>query len=291
MGKKNQINYKRAAFLHPWNLTFLASGLALALGVSFVSGSGPAPFNTIMMLTMGIELVVLGTLSRNPRFRKVVKSRHAKKSARPLTSREIYAELCRDSQRRYMKLRNLQKKIEANYEKFSYASQGMLQNHLKKVDNLVSSCLKMMHQKERYQIFTSRMEEREVLHDMGQLQQELEGASESVRRIRLRRLKVLEHRLARFKKGREHLELLEEQVGTIEDVVEYIHEQSLTLRNPEEISLQLDVLMTDVAETESSLDQMESVFGEPDFAGLGLSDILDDEDDRSSTRRRDSRER
>ena len=55
--------------------------------------------------------------------------------------------------------------------------------------------------------------------------------------------------------------MIEAQVATIEDVVKYIHEQSLTLNNPEEITYQLDVLLSEVEETEASVSQIESVFG------------------------------
>ena len=55
--------------------------------------------------------------------------------------------------------------------------------------------------------------------------------------------------------------MIEAQVATIEDVVKYIHEQSLTLNNPEEITYQLDLLLSEVEETEASVSQIESVFG------------------------------
>ncbi|MDE2995149.1 MAG: hypothetical protein OXT73_00195 [Bacteroidota bacterium] len=69
--------------------------------------------------------------------------------------------------------------------------------------------------------------------------------------------------MERSKKGQENLEIIEAQLETIEDVIKYIHEQSLTLRNPEEISFQLDTLLTEVEETQASVEELEEVFANP----------------------------
>ena len=84
-----------------------------------------------------------------------------------------------------------------------------------------------------------------------------------VRAIKERRRRILEQRLARIKKVRENLEIIEAQLDTIDDVIRYIHEQSLTLRNPEEITFQLDTLLSEVEETEAAVAEIEDVFASP----------------------------
>jgi hypothetical protein len=91
----------------------------------------------------------------------------------------------------------------------------------------------------------------------------MEDDTPRVKAIKARRLRILEQRLERSKKGQENLEIIEAQLETIEDVVKYIHEQSLTLRNPEEISFQLDTLLTEVEETQASVEELEEVFANP----------------------------
>ena len=274
--RNKKINYRKEAFLHPWNLTFMIGAMGAALAVGwFVQGSlGANLFNSMMIFAAGAELLILGTVPGQKRFRDMVKARKAKEHAKPPTSREIYSELTRENQRRYEKLRVVQKRIEANYQKFSYASQGLLESHLSKIDDLLSSFLTMMQQKERFGLYASSVQEREVVRDMAQLRTEMKGASDHVRRIKLRRYKVLEQRLVRFKKTQERLEILNEQIETIEDVVDYIHEQSMTLQNPEQISLQLDVLLSDVEETEASVGEIESAFGDSSLTWLDEFDDL-----------------
>ena len=257
----SNINYTKEAFLNPWNLTFLIAAMATAFGVSLI---GPDfLFETVLLFAAALELVFLGTVPRSERFRRAIRARQAAEHAKPPSKKEIFGLLNRQNQKRYYRLRDLEKSIETNYRKLSYASQGLLESHIKKIDGLLDSYLNLLYQKERYELYARRTEENEVIQSIQDLRVDMEDDSPRVRAIKARRLKILEQRLERFKKSRENLEIIEAQLETIEDVIKYIHEQSLTLRNPEEITYQLDLLLTEVEETEASVEEIEEVFARP----------------------------
>ena len=46
-------------------------------------------------------------------------------------------------------------------------------------------------------------------------------------------------------------------------MTKYIYEQSLTMRNPEELSFQLDTLVSEVEETQASVEEIEDIFAGP----------------------------
>jgi len=75
--------------------------------------------------------------------------------------------------------------------------------------------------------------------------------------------------------------------------VKYIHEQSWTLQNPEEISFQLDTLLEEVEETQASVEEIEEVFSSPRelLSDVDLLDESDDERSASSDSVSSSRER
>lgn len=264
------INYTKEAFLTPWNLTFLLVAMVTAFGASIALPDASWLFNTILLFAAAGELIYLGIMPRQERFRRAVRSQRAAEHAKPPSQKEIYRLLAKPNQRRYFKLRELETKIETNYRKLSYASQGLLDSHIQKIDGLLDSYLNLLHQKERYERYGQRATETEVLASIKALREDMAGDSQRVRAIKQRRLKILEQRLDRFKRSHENLEIIEAQVETIEDVIKYIHEQSLTLRNPEEITFQLDMLLSEVEETEASVEQLEDVFAAP---GDLLSDI------------------
>ena len=256
------INYTKEAFLNPWNLTFLIVAMAAAFGTSLIGGADFL-FNTILLFTAALELLFLGTMPRQARFRRAVKAQRAAEHAKPPTQKELYRLLSRSNQRRYARLRDLEKKIESNYRKLSYASQGLLDSHISKIDGLLDSYLTLLHQKERYQQYGKRTEKDEVAQAIDDLRKDMEDDPPRVKSIKARRLKILEQRLDRFKKSHENLEIIEAQLETIEDVIKYIHEQSMTLRNPEEITYQLDLLLSEVEETEASIGEIEEAFASP----------------------------
>lgn len=250
------INYTKEAFLNPINLGFLIVAMLLAF---FLAGPGPWS-NVVLILTAAAELMYLGMVPRNERFRRAIRSQRAAEHAKPPSQKEIFQLLTKTSQRRYARLRKLEKDIRTNYQKLSYATQGLLQSHLDKIDGLLDSYLNLLYQKERYEYSVQSGAESEVVQAISSLREDMTEDSAKVRSIKQRRLRILEQRLERFKKSNENLEIIEAQLETIEDVVKYIHEQSLTLRNPEEITFQLDTLLSEVEETEAAIEEIEDVF-------------------------------
>ena len=264
-----QINYTKEAFLNPWNLVFIVVGLVTA----FLFSGSETVLNAVLVFTAAIELLYLGVMPRQERFRRVVRAKKAAERHKPPSQKEIYQTLRRRDQRRYVRLRNLEESIRDHYAQLSYASQGLLESHLQKINGLLDSYLKLLKQKERYEEYANSATENEVVRSIAALRENLEDSSSRVRSVKERRLNVLERRLQRFKKSRENEQLISAQVETIEDVVKYIHEQSMTLHNPEEITFQLDTLLNEVQETRASIEEIEEVFtGHP----YGAHDELDE---------------
>jgi len=266
----DDINYTKEAVLPTWNLVFLTVMAVLAAGTA-LSGLGPPwLFELLLLFGAGAELLYLGIVPRNERFRRLVRSREQARHREPPAQSEIYRRLHRRSQRRYYKLRELKDEIRVNYRQLSYASQGLLDNHLQKIDGLLRSYLELLHQRERYRDLAERTTESSIRQSIRELKKDMADDAERVRSVKQRRLQVLEKRLARFRKAQENLEIIGAQLGTIEDVVKYIHEQSWTLQNPDEVTMQLDALVDEVEETQRAIHEIEDVFSAP-------NDYLDDD--------------
>lgn len=257
------INFYKEAFMSPWNLVFLITALVAAL----IAGGATA--NVLLLFAAAAELIYLGTVPRNDRFRRAVRARRIEELRKRPSDRDVFRTLSREDQKRYVRFRNMEKAIKDNYAKLPYSSQGLLDAHLKKLDGLLDSYLNLLQIKDRYVRFTHRAGEAEVVRAIDQLRQEMENDPPRVRAIKQRRLTILEKRLDRFKKASENLAIIEAQIETIEDVARYVYEQSLTMQNPEEVSFQLDTLISEVEETQASVEALEDAFGE----GRGLTTL------------------
>jgi hypothetical protein len=269
-----EISYTKEALFNTWNLVFLITVAAVAAGLGLV-GLAPGWLPELLLLFgAGAELTYLGVMPRHERFKRHVRSQKRAERHQGPSQREIFSQLRNRSQRRYAKLRKLKDQIQANYQKLSYASQSILDNHVEKIDGLLDSYLDLLHQRERYRDFMDSATESRILESIEMLKKDMADDTERVRAVKKRRLKVLERRLARFRKARENLEIIGAQLSTIEDVVRYIHEQSWTLQNPEEVTAQLDTLLREVEETQGSIHEIEEVFTSPsDYIGEEEEDL------------------
>ena len=270
------INYTKEALFNTWNLVFLiaVAVAAAALGaIEFLPAWLP---QLILLVGGGAELTYLGVMPRTERFQRYVRAEKRAERHQAPSQREIFSQLRNQSQRRYAKLRKLKDQIQTNYQKLSYASQGILSSHVDKIDGLLDSYLDLLHQRERYRDFMDSATENRILESIESLKKDMADDPDRVQAVKQRRLKVLERRLARFRKAHENLEIIGAQLSTIEDVVRYIHEQSWTLQNPEEVTTQLDTLLQEVEETQGSIREIEDVFAAPsDYLDEGLGEDIE----------------
>ena len=261
------INFYKEAFMSPMNLVFLISALVAAL----LTGGLTLVPELILIFAAAAELLYLGTVPRSDRYRRLVQSRHAAERHKPQSDREVFRTLSKADQKRYIRFRNIEKAIRENFERFSYASRGLLDAHLQKIDGLLDSYLNLLQLQDRYHRFTKRTAEDEIVGAISQLRGEMSSDPPRVARVKERRLHILEKRLDRFKKANENLALIDAQLATIEDVTRYVYEQSLTMQSPEEVSFQLDTLVSEVEETQHSVEALEEAFGDP------LASLTDDD--------------
>jgi len=264
---EQKINFTKEAFLLPMNLIFLISAMAATL---FIMDSDLLA-TLIPTFAMAAELFYLGIMPRQERFRRAVRARAAAEHARLPSEKDVFRLLSKPNQKRYIRMRNLEKLIKINYAKLGYASQGLLDSHVQKLNGLLDSHLNLLHSQERYRRFSQTASEHDVAESIEEILAEIDSNSPKVQAIKRRRLGILERRLDKFKKTKENLEVIEAQLETIEDVTKYIHEQSLTMSNPEEITFQLDTLLTEVEETQAAVEEVEAVFASP-------ADLLSDMD-------------
>jgi len=251
------LNFTKEAFMAPANLGFLLVALVTAVVL------GGTAFNVLLLFAAAAELLYLGTVPRNERFRRVVRSRAAAVRSKAPSDREVFRTLEKDGQKRYVRFRNMEKAIKDNYAKLPYASQGLLDAHLKKLDGLLDAHLNLLTMRERYVRFAQRTGEADILDAIASLRKEMEADPPRVRAIKGRRLNILEKRLDRFKAAGENMAIIDAQIATIEDVTRYVYEQSLTMQNPDEVGFQLDTLMSEVEETQNSMEALEDAFGDP----------------------------
>lgn len=268
MSEEETINFTREAFLHPINLGML---LVAAISAFAMSGMGSVASLTLT-IAFGVELMYLGIVPRLPRFRKNVKFRklHEKDATDDKT---IFHELDRKSQKRFLSLKHLTKLIKENFDKLPYSSQGLLENIRDKIEDLSSNYLNLLDLHKRYQLYMNTSVEERLKAEVEKEERKMEDMdSDRLKETTARRVAILRKRLKKFEVAKENYLICETHIETIEDAIQYIYEQSMTMSDPEEIGLQLDNLLDEVEETSQLIDDMDREIL-PFHSGIGGIDL------------------
>jgi len=263
-------NYVKEAF----NLQYNWIGLAGAEAFALVSG-------TFLPLALagGLELMYLAIIPQNSRFQRLVRSwkfaeqrqQHQQKLADMLRS------LPHEMQSRYVALAQLCGAIRGNFAQLSSTSQMYVQQMEQKLDGLVHSYARLLYAAYQQRQYMNSTDPNEIKNEIYSLQKHLDNDPPNVQDINKKRIEILTKRLDKYQKLCENREVVDAQCAAVEDVLKLMRDQSVTLRDPQQVSDQLGNLVHDVEQTEQTVQQVEAI-----FSGVG-GDLSLTDDSSSST--------
>ena len=110
----------------------------------------------------------------------------------------------------------------------------------------------------------------EIKREIALLQKNMSGEPQRVQEINQKRIEILNKRLEKFDKISENCKVVDAQIAAVEDVLLLVRDQSVTMRDPQQVSDRLDSLVHDVEQTEQTVQQVETIFSDmsPDLNGL-----------------------
>jgi hypothetical protein len=261
--QSRDINFVKEAFHLQYNWIALAGAGVFAL----VSGSLlPA------ILAGGLELMYLAIVPQNWRFQRLVRSwkfseeqqKHQQKLSQMLRS------LPSDMQSRYWKLAEVCSSIHNNFNQLSTTSQIFLQQMDGRLTGLLNGYTRLLLAAAQQQQYLRSTDQNEIKREVATLQKSLSSDPPRVQEINKKRVEILNKRLEKYDKLCENRKVVDAQCAAVEDVLHLIRDQSVTMRDPQQISDQLDNLVKDVEETEQTVQQVEAIFSDltPDMEGI-----------------------
>jgi hypothetical protein len=261
--QSRDINFVKEAFHLQYNWIALAGAGVLAL----LSGSLlPA------ILAGGLELMYLAIVPQNWRFQRLVRSwkfseeqqKHQQKLCQMLRT------LPSDMQSRYWKLAEVCSSIHNNFNQLSTTSQIFLQQMDGRLSGLLNGYTRLLLAAAQQQQYLRSTDQNEIKREVTTLQKSLSADPPRVQEINKKRIEILTKRLEKYDKLCENRKVVDAQCSAVEDVLHLIRDQSVTMRDPQQISDQLDNLVKDVEETEQTVQQVEAIFSDltPDMEGI-----------------------
>ena len=250
---EGQFGYVKAAF--HWQYNWIA--MAGAVGFAVVSASAFP-----LLLGAGLELVYLSTIPRNSRFQRLVRSwKYAEeKREREKSLSVMFYELPPQMRARYGQLDQTCRAIRENYKRLTSTSQMFVDQMESKLEGLSQSYVRLLNAAFHHREYLRVTDPESIKKEAEQLQKDLAQDSPKVQEINRKRIEILNKRMEKFGKVRENCQVIDAQCAAVEDVLQLIRDQSVTMHDPQQISDHLDNLVKDVEQTEETVREVESIF-------------------------------
>jgi hypothetical protein len=245
----------------------LLGGAALASLVTV----NPVP----LLVWLGSELVLLPILDSGPLRRVVARRKLAKARAQAEAARgRLLGALTPDHARRYAAMEELGRQIELNYQGLTGISQVYLAEQRRKLDLVLQGYLHRLMALQRYERMPASRNSREIQEEIADLEREraAPGLPPRAAAALEKNLDLKRRLLASLGEVRGTLKALHTELDSIESLLEVLHQNSISLRDPQAISQELDEIVRQSEDSEKIVREMEGL-----LRGGGLSaDLLDE---------------
>lgn len=267
-------NYLKEAFQWQYNLIGLG-GAAVASLVAM----NPLP----LILAAGVELMYLATVPNMPAFKRLIRSQayEAEKKAHDDNLKQMLYALPPERRDRHHHLQQIGAAIRANFASLSSTSQIFVGQLETRLDGLLTSFVRLANHDMQHVHYLQTTNPDAIRRELASLRERLPKEAPKVQEINSKRIEILQKRLEKHDKIRENRQVIDAQCRAIEDVLQLIREQSMTMTDPQQVNDRLELLVKDVESTEDAVREVETIFQmSPGF------DSMDDSSNPSTGRNR-----
>ena len=215
-----------------------------------------------LLVWLGSELVLLPILDSGPLRRLVARRRRAQQRERTAAARKrLVAALSPEHAARYEAMTELCAQIELNYQGLSGISQVYLTEQRNKLDVILQGVLNRMMALQRYARLPVSRRPDELDEEIDQIARELDQPDLPARAAAaLRKNLELKQRLkASLAEIDATVRTLETELDSMASLLEVLHQNSVSLRDPQAISEELDTIVRQSEDSERIVREMEAL--------------------------------
>lgn len=214
-----------------------------------------------LLLWLGSELVLLPILDSGPLRRLVAKRRREAARAQAAERRQaLIASFDAAHAKRYAELEALCGMIEANYQGLTGISQAYLAEQRGKLDNILEGCLSRLIALQRYENMPLTRDPGDLEKEIAKLERDLAAEDNDRARAALQKNLELKRKLREsYSEVGGTMKALATEVDTMASLLEVLHQNSISLRDPQAIAEELDTIVQQSEASERVVREMESL--------------------------------
>jgi hypothetical protein len=232
----------------------VVGGAALASAVTL----NPLP----LLFLLGSELVLLPVLDSGPLRRLVARRKREIAKADSAAARaRLIAGLTPQQTKRYEAMEELCRLIETNYQSLTGISQAYLSEQRGKLDTILQGYLHRLMAVQRYERLPAGRTREEVEEEIDVLQRELAEPDlpERAAAALTKNLELKRRLLTSLSEVGGTVKALVTELDSIESLLEVLHQNSISLRDPQAISEDLDTIVRQSEDSDRIVREMESL--------------------------------
>lgn len=225
-----------------------------------------------LLFWLGSELVLLPILDSGPLRRLVAKRKLAQAQAEATTARNrLVAGLSPAAAKRYDAMEALCRMIESNYQGLSGISQAYLSEQRDKLDVILRGCLLRLMALQRYDSMPVSSRPYEIEEEINALEKELQdpGLPERAMTALKKNLELKRRLLTSFSEIGGTVKTLLTELDSMESLLEVLYQNSISLRDPQAISEELDTIVRQSEDSERIVREMEALLRSDVAGGQG----------------------
>ena len=215
-----------------------------------------------LLLWAGSELVLLPILDSPPLRRRMARKRReiARRQAAEHRARLI-ASFDPAFVKRYAGLEQPTRTIEANYQSLSGISQAYLGEQRSKLDHILDGSLNRMLALQRYEKMQIMRNPSDLKKEIAALEEELKQptANERTRAALEKNLDLKRRLLASYSAVGGNMRALATELDSMASLLEVLYQNSISLRDPQAISEELDTIVRQSEDSERAVREMEAL--------------------------------
>ena len=215
-----------------------------------------------VLFLLGTELVLLPILDSGPLRRLVARRKRDIARAEASAARaRLIAGLTPPKAKRYEAMEELCRLIEANYQSLTGISQAYLYEQRGKLDTILQGYLHRLMAVQRYERLPAGRTREEVEEEIEVLERELaepdlpERATAALKK----NLELKRRLLTSLSEVGGTVKALVTELDSIESLLEVLHQNSISLRDPQAISEDLDTIVRQSEDSDRIVREMESL--------------------------------
>ena len=233
----------------------------------------PMPF----LFWLGSELVLLPILDSGPLRRLVARKRRERARLESLKRRkQVIGAFSPENARRFAAMETLCRQIETNYQGLHGISQVYLSEQRGKLDQILDGCVQRMTALERYDRTLSERPPEKIEKEIARLETELEqpDLNERAHAALAKNLDLKKRLLASHMEARGTMKALSTELDSMASLLEVLHQNSISMRDPEAIADELDTIVRQSESSERAVREMEALLreGVPEW-DAGVEDV------------------